>query len=598
MLFNKYLLSAVALAISTAISAQEAGREINIVQAERPVENDRGEMRYKVGLNPFYVETLEVKAAEAGYVQADITKVKFDDSAIERPAVRMAADWIASLINRKPLKVRSWVATEFEVNAFPEEILKLADTEGVISIVEVEGKPSNFVFSQSATSAAGDVTVGSEIVPWWKIYTGTSDNNTYDTSSNVLFVIDGPLASPISTDLLVGMNNSYEASAWSGDPNFWPFWHATHVSGVIGAKTNNQGIRGINPGQPLFHLGGPITFTSILDRFNYAMAYSELTYKWGAINLSMNNGSNQPDYSNSFEFSHDIGRAMAVASNRNIILQSAGNNDSALCGWGYGYYNGAPAWDGIMLIGGHDISGVRSAEDTVYFNNGHGFEKVPGSNYGACVELWAPSRQITSLRYNTTTTQVLSGTSFAAPIAAAIAVRHGNDTTRPLQREWFLKKNAFNTGSSAGGATIYSARWTFPANTLSRHAIASAWSPQTTANISNLYNGTYSDIWNSGGNVGTIVIDLGSYRNVKFIRITPRSSVALSDVYPVYFSVAPASNSTGTVSGAYQNFNVAKHGDRAPITIPLEDINSRYIILNGHNYGSWLAYAEVEAYGQ
>jgi len=596
--FKKLYISMAASVFCSIALGQQVGKGDAIVHAENPLMNESGEVRYKIGLNPFYTNTLEEKAGAAGYIQADILKSKINDPAIERPAVRMVSDMIAASIKRKPLKVRSWVATEFEMEAFPDEISRILGAEGVVSVSEVEGKPSKFVFSQSTTIAPGDLYSGSEIIPWWKIYTNTNDSNTYELSGNIFFVIDGPIVSPISTDLAFGLNYSYESSAWSGDPNYWPFWHAAHVDGVIAAKNNNQLIRGINPGQPLIHLGGPLTDTAILDRLNYAMAYSELTYNWAALNMSFNNGAAESEYWNQFEFSKDIGRAMAVVSNRNIILQSAGNNNDSSCGWGYGFYGDAPAWDGIMLIGGHDSSGQRSTNDYVYFNNGYGLGNVPGSNYGPCVELWAPSKQITSLRYNSSVTQVLSGTSFSAPIAAAIAMRHGNSLTRPLQREWFLKKNAQYTGSSAGGTPIYSARWNSSPNSLTRHAISSVWSPQTTANISNLYNGNYSDIWNSGGNIGTIVIDLGAYRNVKFIRLTPRSSVALWDIYPINFSVAPSSDYAGSSVGAYQNYNTPKHGDRAPITIPLSDLYTRYIVVNGHNHGSWLAYSEVEVYGQ
>lgn len=126
----------------------------------------------------------------------------------------------------------------------------------------------------------------------------------------------------------------------------------------------------------------------------------------------------------------------------------------------------------------------------------------------------------------------------------------------------------------------------------------SAQSPHKNANIANVYNENYSDIWNFSGYNGTVVIDLGPTKNIKFIRITPRSSVALSDVAPFVYSFAPALNSTGTESGAYQGGSVPKHGDRAPITIPLAtDINTRYLKFNGHNYGSWFALAEIEVFG-
>ena len=103
------------------------------------------------------------------------------------------------------------------------------------------------------------------------------------------------------------------------------------------------------------------------------------------------------------------------------------------------------------------------------------------------------------------------------------------------------------------------------------------------------------------GYTGAVVIDLGSVRTVHKLRVTLRSSVVIEGdgVYPVYFSVAATGSGTSTTpTSAYQNYNTPKHYDRTPFTINLATpITSRYLILNGHNYGSWLAYSEIEAYG-
>jgi len=176
-------------------------------------------------------------------------------------------------------------------------------------------------------------------------------------------------------------------------------------------------------------------------------------------------------------------------------------------------------------------------------------------------------------------------------------MRYGNQNTRPLEREHFLRANAQYQGNIAG----YPARFVKYGNSMDkllRHNISGIWSPQTTSNISVLYNGNYGDMWNAGGNYGSIVIDLGSEKNVSHIRVTPRSSVALSEVYPLHFAVAPASTAYGNFSGAWQYFNYPKHGDMAPLTIPVYGMNTRYIVLDAYNYGSWLAYSEVEVYGK
>ena len=103
------------------------------------------------------------------------------------------------------------------------------------------------------------------------------------------------------------------------------------------------------------------------------------------------------------------------------------------------------------------------------------------------------------------------------------------------------------------------------------------------------------------GNEGTVVIDLGQNRNVRLIRVTPRSSVANdpASVFPIYFSIAPTNGPNSlSPTAAYHPGNTPKHFDRTPIAIPLQyPVNTRYLILNGHNYGSWLAYSEIEVYG-
>ncbi len=309
-----------------------------------------------------------------------------------------------------------------------------------------------------------------------------------------MHLIDGPIVNPVSTDLSFGtINNSWDTAGWTGDPNYWGFWHAAHVAGVVGAKSNNFLLRGINPGQTIMHYGGHSNPYTVADRLNLITAYNELGYLWSVINISMNTGKDIPYTENDFEFQKDLGRMMAIASNTHLIFQSAGNNNDDACKYSFTFNGAARPYDGIMLIGGFDINGARSTDDTVVFNNGFGVGGVAGSNNGPCVELWAPSRQITSLRYNTNLTQVLSGTSFAAPIAAAIATRYGNNYTRPIEREYFLRYYAQNTGHTDGaGIPIQSVKWNSgTSNIIKRHAISNVWSPNNLSDIAILKDGNY-----------------------------------------------------------------------------------------------------------
>lgn len=58
------------------------------------LQTQTAEVKYKISLNPFYVNDFEEKAGAAGYIQADILKSELNDPAIERPAVRMVSDML------------------------------------------------------------------------------------------------------------------------------------------------------------------------------------------------------------------------------------------------------------------------------------------------------------------------------------------------------------------------------------------------------------------------------------------------------------------------------------------------------------------------
>jgi len=479
-------------------------RRLEIFPAEQRIINENGEVKYTVGLNPLYVDRFKPDALAAGYIQASTLDVAEGSPELQKPEVRFIADKIAAVIGKKVDKVRSWVATEFDIYAVPDEIQRIMGIEGVNDIEEVEGKIS-VTLSQSATIAPGDIWSGNEVIPWWKISTNTNDLQDFTSSQNIPIVIDGPMSDPISMELnmlQVGGDSSNSSADWGR-------WHSAHVNGVIGARRNNSLIMGINPGQPIVHLGTKYVAASVANKLDYAFQYYEDRNSWGAINMSMSK--TEASAVNNFEFSGVIGRKMAVASNRSIILQSAGNNNSNACGWGHQYMHFVMEYDGVLMVGGHDINNQRSSNDWVRANNTGSWVMAPGSNAGHCVELWAPSRKITSLRYNTNLRQVLSGTSFAAPIATAIAMRYGNKNTRPLEREHFLRVNAQNQGNIAGNKALFVKYGNAP-DKLLRHKIFSAWSPENNVNISRLYNEKYGDVWGSGGYYGVVVIDLGSKR--------------------------------------------------------------------------------------
>jgi subtilisin family serine protease len=163
-----------------------------------------------------------------------------------------------------------------------------------------------------------------------------------------------------------------------------------------------------------------------------------------------------------------------------FIAQSAGNDYQDACSHAFGYSNKTPSnSDGIMVVGGIDYLGKAV---TTTPTGGPGYVNAPyagndpGSNYGSCVEVWAPSKVILSTwgpnvgydpnnqttwqRNDTTYNNYvdLSGTSMAAPHIAGVAayIVETQNLGTPGAVEAAVRQLFFTTGyTDHNGLTLH-----------------------------------------------------------------------------------------------------------------------------------------------
>ncbi len=257
-------------------------------------------------------------------------------------------------------------------------------------------------------------------------------------------------------DLGVGKHQSF-----SSDPVRYPFQHAsapeiinfgigcyphaTHVAGIIGADI---GLKGVYPGAKIVSVSanakaldgrncdGNIVSNGHSVGIRKIKELIQSSGKVGIVNISAN-----PTLS---MLSHETIRDLAKPDPQTgypgaFVVQSAGNHYSDVCTNNLAYKpaGGLPLTDdGIMVTGALDNNGQPAMKYSFYMEDGKitTMPLILGSNYGQCVEIWAPGHEIYSAWSNNTQSdsdqdsatiqrgyRKLSGTSMAAPHVAAIA---------------------------------------------------------------------------------------------------------------------------------------------------------------------------------
>jgi len=194
--------------------------------------------------------------------------------------------------------------------------------------------------------------------------------------------------------------------------------HGTHVAGIIGGSTfgvaKKTTLISVIVTSP--NAGG--TWASVVAGVDWIVAdYQNKGKPKSIANISLGGGGNL-----------SIDNAVAQAIEGGIVFTlAAGNSNDDACKYSPGRVTTALT-----------AAATNSADTRAYF-----------SNWGSCVDLFAPGLNITSAWHLSDTANItLSGSSFSAPhLAGAIALYLGHITTSPTPKEiheWINKQATYD----------------------------------------------------------------------------------------------------------------------------------------------------------
>jgi subtilisin family serine protease len=276
--------------------------------------------------------------------------------------------------------------------------------------------------------ADGTMTAFAQTLPWGidridaDVSSATAGDGTGAITNVNAYVIDTGIDTAHADLNVVGHVN------FASGPNRDCHGHGTHVAGTVAAEDNTIDVVGAAPGVPLTGVkvlgcGGSGTTSGVIKGVDWVTANAA---KPAIANMSLGGGASTT-LDNAVKRSADSGVFYALA---------AGNSGADACN-----YSPARAGqhNGVMTVAATDSSEAEAS----------------WSNYGACVDIWAPGVSILSTRKGGGTT-TMSGTSMASPHAGGTGAlylsTHAGAT--PAAVESAVKGSAVTTGTSKDGRSI------------------------------------------------------------------------------------------------------------------------------------------------
>lgn len=280
--------------------------------------------------------------------------------------------------------------------------------------------------------ADGTMHAIAQTLPWGinRIDADSSSTKAGDESGAVtnvnVYIIDTGIATHSDLNLVKHVN-------FAGGKNTDCDGHGTHVAGTVAAKDNARDVVGVSPGAPLTGVkvlgcSGSGTMSGVIKGVDWVTADAKLPANAttpAVANMSLGGGASKA-LDDAVKGSADSGVFYSIA---------AGNSGADAC-------NSSPAsagkHNGVMTVAATDSSDKEAS----------------WSNYGPCVDVWAPGVSILSTKKGGGTT-TMSGTSMAAPHVAGTGALYlstaANASASPSAVEIQLKADAKSTGTSSKG---------------------------------------------------------------------------------------------------------------------------------------------------
>jgi subtilisin family serine protease len=271
--------------------------------------------------------------------------------------------------------------------------------------------------------ADGTMHAIAQALPWGidRIGANSSSTKAGDGSGDVtnvnVYIIDTGIATHSDLNLVKNVN-------FAGGKNTDCNGHGTHVAGTVAAKDNLSDVVGVSPGALLTGVkvlgcSGSGTTSGVIKGVDWVTANAT---RPAVANMSLGGG-----------VSDTLDAAVKGSADNGVFYSiAAGNSGADAC-------SSSPAragtYNGVMTVAATDSSDKEAS----------------WSNYGTCVDVWAPGVSILSTRKGGGTT-TMSGTSMAAPHVAGTGALYlstpANASASPSAVEIQLKADATkNTGT-------------------------------------------------------------------------------------------------------------------------------------------------------